>query len=146
VPEVELELDISAAAERVWRAVLDIEKYPESMANVRSVRIIDVDGPTRRRSAWSVTLKGSILEWTESEYLDHENRRMTFHQLTGDLEVFEGQWVVEETAPELTTVRFSVSFEIGIPLLAQMLNPVAQRALRDNCAEMLWGIEREAAA
>ena len=42
-----------------------------------------------------------------------------------------------------THVRLTVMFEIGIPLLADMLNPVAQRALRENCTDMLRGIERQ---
>ena len=45
-----------------------------------------------------------------------------------------------------TGVTLTIDFEIGIPLLAQMLNPVAQRSLRANCTEMLEGIERDAIA
>ena len=69
---------------------------------------------------------------------------MSFEQVTGDLERFDGAWVLEELDGDLTGVRLDVSFEIGIPLLAANLNPVAQRALRENCSEMLLGVERKA--
>lgn len=146
MPSVSLDIKIKAPVDRVWDAVLDVERYPDSMANVRWVKILERDGATLRRSAWSIVLKGSILEWQEEDRLDPEARTVSFHQLSGDLAEFDGEWSLEELGPELTRVTFDVSFEIGIPLLAEMLNPVAQRSLGENCKEMLAGVEREALA
>lgn len=144
MPDVALDLEIRAPVERVWEVVIDVERYPAQMESVRWVRIEDVASPEVRRVAWSVLLKGSILEWAEEERIDHDARHVTFTQVSGDLEVFEGRWDVEEREPGLVRVTFDVTFEIGIPLLAEMLNPVAQRSLRDNLTDMLRGIEREA--
>lgn len=44
--------------------------------------------------------------------------------------------------PGGSTVSLHVDFDIGIPLLAQMLNPVAADALRENAAQMLAALER----
>jgi len=146
MPEVEIELDIRAAAARVWEVVINIERYPDSMPNVRWVRILDDADPVLRRSAWSVLLKGSILEWEELEHLDPERRVMSFQQVIGDLEVFDGEWRVTPIDAENTKVHLRTCFEIGIPLLAEMLNPVAQLSLRSNSREMLLGIEQDALA
>jgi len=146
LPEVQLTLDIAAPADRVWAAVVDIERYPESMKNVRWVEIREQLGDDKRHTAWSIVLKGSILEWEEHEHVDHDARVMSFKQISGDLEVFDGRWVVEERGETLTTVSFEVVFEIGIPLLADMLNPVAKRSLRENSIDMLRGVERQAIA
>jgi ribosome-associated toxin RatA of RatAB toxin-antitoxin module len=146
VPDVTLELVIKAPVDRVWRAVTDIERYPATMANVRAVKILEVISPQRRRCSWSVTLKGSILQWEEVEELDDEEYIVGFQQISGDMAVFEGSWRLEEIERNTTIVRFTVAFEIGIPLLAEMLNPVAQRSLRDNCLEMLRGVEKDAIA
>jgi ribosome-associated toxin RatA of RatAB toxin-antitoxin module len=146
MPEVELELDIRAPAARVWEVVTDIERYPDSMESVRWVKIIDGTDPLARRSGWSVLLKGSILEWEEVEKLDPDLMVMTFHQVAGDMEIFEGEWRVTPIDDERTNVKLHTSFEIGIPLLADMLNPVAERSLRSNSREMLLGIERDALA
>jgi ribosome-associated toxin RatA of RatAB toxin-antitoxin module len=137
-------LDIRAPAVRVWEAVLDIESYPASMENVRSVEIRERISPTEHRSAWSIALKGSILQWIEHDAIDHEAMVMRFTQVSGDLSMFDGHWRVREDEPGLTTVSFAVLFEIGIPLLAEMLNPVAKRSLQENCAEMLMGVEQQA--
>jgi ribosome-associated toxin RatA of RatAB toxin-antitoxin module len=142
VPEVKIDITIQAPVDRVWATVAEIERYQESMETVRSVKILEQHGEHHRRAAWSVLLKGSVLQWEEEEELDPENRLVAFKQIRGDLEYFDGQWRLEELGPEKTRVIFEVSFEIGIPMLAEMLNPVAQRSLQENCTEMLRGIER----
>ncbi len=146
MPELDLTLDIDAPAERVWGAVLDIERYPDSMENVRSVRILESAGEDEQRSAWSIVLKGSILEWEERDLIDAAAMTMRFHQVSGDLSAFDGHWRVSHRGEGLATARFTVSFEIGIPLLAEMLNPVATRSLEENCIEMLRGVERQVVA
>jgi hypothetical protein len=39
-------------------------------------------------------------------------------------------------------VTLNVDFDIGIPLLADMLNPVASAALRENSQQMLAALEQ----
>jgi ribosome-associated toxin RatA of RatAB toxin-antitoxin module len=145
MPEVKLDLTIEAPIKQVWETVIDIEHYQDSMETVRSVRVVERDNDRRRRAAWSVLLKGSILEWEEEEELDPDTHTVSFKQLRGDLEHFDGHWALEAIGPEQTKVVFEVVFEIGIPMLAEMLNPVAQRSLQENCTEMLRGIERATA-
>jgi uncharacterized membrane protein len=137
-------MEIRAPAADVWDAIVAIDRYPASMDNVRSVEILDDEREGRRRSVWSVLLKGSILEWEEVETIDSQRLTMTFEQVAGDMERLDGEWAVSPEGEARTSVRLRISFDIGIPLLADMLNPVAQRALRDNCAEMLRGVERAA--
>lgn len=142
MPEVKIDLTIRSPIERVWETILDIERYQDSMDTVRSVRIIEELNEHRRRAAWSVLLKGSILEWEEEEELDPATHTVVFRQIRGDLEHFDGQWALKALGPQQTKVTFEVVFEIGIPMLAEMLNPAAERSLRENCTEMLRGIER----
>lgn len=146
MPTVTLDVEIQASVDRVWAAVVDIERYPDVMSCVRWCRVVSFDAPTTRHSAWSIVLKGSILEWEETEHIDHEQRIMRFTQLSGDMETFVGSWTVTEVDAERTKVVLVMEFEIGIPLLADMLNPVAVRSLRGNCQDMLMGVEREAMA
>jgi len=144
MPEVNIDLDIRAPIERVWDLLLDLESYEESMDNVRWTRLVGADNEHTRRAEWSVLLKGSILEWEEEESLDHDAHKVVFKQLRGDLEFFDGYWSLEELGSNETHAHFEVVFEIGIPMLAEMLNPVAQRSLQESCFEMLRGIERAA--
>lgn len=146
MPQVSIEREVRAPADRLWRTVLDVERYPESMASVRWVRITAVESEEARRIAWSVSLKGSILEWEEVERIDHETMTVKFSQVSGDMERLEGEWRLRPSGADLTLVSLGVSFEIGIPMLAEMLNPVAERSFHENCDEMLRGVEQEALA
>ncbi|HEV3071808.1 MAG TPA: SRPBCC family protein [Solirubrobacteraceae bacterium] len=145
MPKVAVERIISAPAEEIWRTVNDVCSYPAYMSNVREVSIREERADGTRVSSWSVLLKGSVLEWTELEHVDETARRIDFEQLDGDLDVFRGFWALNETEGGVE-VSMQVEFEIGIPLLAEMLDPVAARALHDNSQQMLTEIERRVAA
>ncbi|MFI7301468.1 type II toxin-antitoxin system RatA family toxin [Streptomyces sp. NPDC050121] len=146
MPHVEVNLPINAPAAETWAAVTRLEDYAAYMANVESVTVVSESDTGVRTSAWSVLLKGSVLEWLETDVLDHDTRVMSFDQVSGDLDLFSGHWKVEDTGEGTSVVAFCVDFEIGIPLLADMLNPVATKALRENAEHMLQAIERRIAA
>lgn len=145
MPEVSLDMDIRAPMDTVWAAVLDIERYPELMANIVSTEIEEWETPVIRRAKWGMIVKGATLVWHDREQISHEAHTVAFEQVSGDLEFFEGAWELWlGDDPGRTHVKLRISFEIGIPLLADMLNPVAQRALYHNCREMLEGVEAQA--
>ncbi|MFC8368827.1 type II toxin-antitoxin system RatA family toxin [Streptomyces sp. NPDC057239] len=146
MPHVEVNLPIKAPAAEAWTAVTRLEDYAAYMENVESVTVIGETDTGARTSEWSVLLKGSVLEWIEVDTLDHDARVMSFDQVSGDLDVFNGYWRVEDTGDGTSAVTFVVDFEIGIPLLADMLNPVATKALRENAEHMLHAIERRITA
>ncbi|MEW9528649.1 type II toxin-antitoxin system RatA family toxin [Microbispora sp. NPDC049125] len=128
--------------EQVWKVVLDCEAFPDYMPEVREIEIMEQDGELRV-SRWAVLLKGSELEWEERERIDHAAHRIEFEQIEGDLAYFTGHWQVSDS-PEGTMVELRVEFDIGIPLMAEMLNPVAARALEDNSRAILDQIGRRA--
>lgn len=130
--------------EKVWEVLLDCEAFPSYMDEVVSVKILDEAGG-QRSSRWAVLLKGSELEWDEAEVIDHERHRLEFHQTEGDLAYFTGYWQIS-TDGEETVVELHVEFDIGIPLMSEMLNPVAARALEDNSKAILRQLSRRAGA
>lgn len=143
MPKVDVQSQIRVPAERVWAAILDVESFPDYMPNVLRAEVVSLsDDGCERVSSWSARLKGSVLEWVENERIDHGRRLIEFTQVDGDLDVFRGTWQVTPGDDDtVTTVRLQAEFEIGIPLLADMLDPVAARALRDNQEQMLRSLE-----
>ncbi|WP_329456163.1 type II toxin-antitoxin system RatA family toxin [Streptomyces sp. NBC_01497] len=142
MPRVEVDLPIAVPPEDAWAAVVDVERYPACMDNVEDVTLTAQADAAHRTTAWSVRLKGSLLRWTEDEVIDHGARRFDFRQVSGDLGEFVGHWGVRPAEGGHSTVSLHVDFDIGIPLLADMLNPVAADALRENAAQMLTALER----
>jgi ribosome-associated toxin RatA of RatAB toxin-antitoxin module len=137
-----VDLPIAVPPAEAWAAVVDVERYPDCMDNVDAVTVTAQADATHRTTAWSVRLKGSVLRWTEDEVIDHDARRFDFRQVSGDLGEFVGHWGVRPAGGGHSTVSLHVEFDIGIPLLAEMLNPVAADALRENAAQMLTALER----
>lgn len=130
---------MSASADAVWARVVDIAAYPRFMKDVLGVRILS-DGPDGRIAEWSIRLRGSILKWRERGQVDTASRIVKFEQIDGDLEVFEGHWsVADEGGVVIATLE--ARFTIGIPLLADMLAPVAVRTFRDNATAMLADLD-----
>ncbi|WP_329071986.1 type II toxin-antitoxin system RatA family toxin [Streptomyces sp. NBC_01429] len=142
MPRVETQLRIEAPPEVAWAAVVDVESYPRCMENVESVVVTHRTDEFLRTTAWSVRLKGSLLRWTEEEVIDPAARRFDFRQVSGDLGEFVGHWAVTAAPGTGSVVRLHVDFDIGIPLLADMLNSVAADALRENAAQMLAALEQ----
>ncbi|MFJ9242707.1 type II toxin-antitoxin system RatA family toxin [Streptomyces sp. NPDC101776] len=142
MPRVEVELPIAVPPEAAWAAVVDVESFAACMDSVDSVTITRQTDDRHRTSAWAVRLKGSVLQWTEDEVIDPVARRFDFRQVTGDLGEFVGHWAVRPAPGGHSTVSLDVTFDIGIPLLADLLNPVAADALRENAAQMLSSLER----
>jgi coenzyme Q-binding protein COQ10 len=135
---------IEAPFQEIWDAVCDIERYPEFMDVVREMKVLD-HGPDWAISSWSVQLKGSVLNWEEKELRDLEKRRVSYEQREGDLEQFSGYWQFEIIGPETTRAELYVDFEIGIPMLREMLDPVATKAIEDNSRRMLRALARRRA-
>jgi ribosome-associated toxin RatA of RatAB toxin-antitoxin module len=142
MPEVDFDLAIQAPIDEVWSTVIDINAYPSYMENVVSAEITGDDGQGNRTSTWSILLKGAVLQWEEREEVDHEARRLRFWQIDGDMESLDGYWHVRQTGPGTVSVRLFINFHIGIPLLADMLDPLARQAIHDNSRSMLRAIER----
>src|SRR4051794_5159901 len=146
MPTVDVEMTMNAPVQAVWDAVVDVESYPRYMETVKSVREVRTLPDGSRETEWSVLLKGSLLEWVERDEVIEAERRVVFAQTEGDLEIFEGEWTVAEQPDGSVLVRLFVNFDIGIPLLPSMLNPVAERALMENSRTMLAQIEKRVAA
>lgn len=123
----------------VFERVADVERFPELMPVVESVSILEEDAYGARVVDWGVRLRGSLLKWRERAVVGRDQLRIEFMQLDGDLEVFAGWWQVRQEAG-VTTVEVSVEFLIGIPLLANMLQPVAGESLQNSLRAMLTGI------
>lgn len=138
-------MEVSRRIDRVraldaYHRLADLAAYPSYTEAVRHVHVRTHDG-RRSISAWEVDFNQGILRWTEEELFDPEGRRIRFRQLEGDLEAFEGEWLVEEEG-DGTRVLFRARFDLGVPTLSDMLDPVAEQALRDNVDLILTGLAR----
>jgi ribosome-associated toxin RatA of RatAB toxin-antitoxin module len=121
--------------EAVWKVLLDCESFAGFMEGVHEVTITGEDGD-RRTTDWLVELKGSEMEWEQQDVLDHARMRWEFRQIDGDLAHYEGYWqVVEEN--DGVGVELKVEFDVGLPMLADMIHPAVAKALEGYQQEIV---------
>ncbi|MCL6451375.1 MAG: aromatase/cyclase [Acetobacteraceae bacterium] len=135
---------IRADRRKVYALACDMESFPSYMPDVKSVKVLE-RGPNWTVTEWVALLKGRTFRWKERDEFDPETPCIRYRLEEGDLKKFEGEWTFEAQGEE-TRVRLTVDFELGVPMIAALLNPVAKLAVRDNCAGMLAAIKARAEA
>jgi ribosome-associated toxin RatA of RatAB toxin-antitoxin module len=132
-----------ADADEVFDALGDFERYAEHTDTVREVRVTSVNARTASRrtveAAWAVNFRGGVLCWAERAYLDRIGRTIRFAQTRGDFASYHGDWGVRQSGGDVT-VRHTAAFDLGMPSLAAVLEPIAERTLRANVDTVLRGL------
>jgi ribosome-associated toxin RatA of RatAB toxin-antitoxin module len=122
----------------VYATLADFERYPELSDAVRSVAVTEVS-ENLTVSSWEVTFRAGLLRWTEEDTFDPGALRITFRQLEGDIALFDGSWTCLAAA-QGSEIVFSARLDMGIPSLADALEPIAARTLIDNIVSIVRGL------
>jgi ribosome-associated toxin RatA of RatAB toxin-antitoxin module len=130
-------------ASEVYQTLADFERYPELSDAVQSVAVTEVS-ENHTVSHWEVTFRAGLLRWTEEDTFDPAALSITFRQLDGDIAVFEGSWHCVDTVMPGTEIAFDARLDMGIPSLADALEPIAARTLVDNIVSIVRGLVGDA--
>lgn len=126
------------SAADIYAALSDFGRYPECSSAVRSVRI-DASEKGDLISAWETNFRGGILRWVEKDFFDPVAGTIRFEQTEGDIEHFTGTWTVK-SVEDGGMVRFTAQFDMGMPSLSKILDPIAEHALRENITAIISGL------
>ena len=122
-------------ASEVYQTLADFERYPDLSDAVQNVAVTEVS-ENLTVSRWEVTFRAGLLRWTEEDTFDPSALSITFRQLEGDIAVFDGSWECVDVAPG-SEILFSARLDMGIPSLADALEPIAVRTLTDNIVSIV---------
>ncbi|MCK1794578.1 SRPBCC family protein [Streptomyces sp. XM4193] len=137
---VELEAQVHGeSAEHVFDNILRWDRYPELAPHVRETTVHSTLPDPRGSSSWALHFRSGLLRWTEDETFDREKLRIGFSQSDGDFDEFSGTWQIEQQGDDVG-VRFSCEFDFGIPSLESILDPIAQRVIRETIAWAVTGL------
>ncbi|MGW2511404.1 type II toxin-antitoxin system RatA family toxin [Streptomyces scopuliridis] len=125
--------DVGAAA--AFDRVSAFGRYSEFTDVIRSVTSRQESG-TEEVSDWEVYFRNGILCWTESDRFDRDGLTITFEQIDGDFAEFTGVWRLVADGKDCV-VDFSAEFDFGIPSLAGILDPVAERVFKETIARVV---------
>ena len=126
------------SASDVYATLANFELYPTLCDAVQKVAVTEVSGNVTV-SQWEVTFRAGLLRWTEEDTFDPDALTITFHQLEGDIAVFDGSWQCVDAA-QGSEVLFSARLDMGIPSLASALEPIAARTLIANIISIVRGL------
>lgn len=115
----------------------DFERYPDYSPEVRSVVVESNGGESY--STWETTFRGGLLRWKERDSFDPESNTLGFVQTEGDIDHFSGWWKITGEDGG-SRVRFWAQFDMGIPSLSEIIDPIAEQALRENIIAILRGL------
>jgi ribosome-associated toxin RatA of RatAB toxin-antitoxin module len=131
-------------ASDVYATLADFERYPELSDAVQSVDVTEVS-ENLTVSSWEVTFRAGLLRWTEEDTFDPDALTITFRQLDGDIAIFDGSWqCADATQAAGSEIVFNARLDMGIPSLADALEPIAVRTMIDNIVAIVGGLVGQA--
>jgi hypothetical protein len=133
-------LIVANTQERDCRAALlriaNYRSWPGASEAVRSVHV-EPDGDGTSVSTWEVTFRGGLMRWSERDRLDLDGLEHSFDLIEGDPHGFSGSWRAEPTDSGGCLLTMDALFDLGMPSLSHVLDPIAVEALEDAVADVV---------
>jgi ribosome-associated toxin RatA of RatAB toxin-antitoxin module len=142
MPYVESSIAIEAAARDVYELAKEQERFPQFMPDVESVTVLERHA-THVLTRWKTLVEDAPIEWTEEDRFDDAALRIDYRLIEGDLDTFDGAWTFAERDGR-THVVLTVTYDFGVPTLAELIGPTLEKKVRENAEMMLAALKREA--
>lgn len=130
---------IRAPLADVYRVAKDVEKFPEFMPDVQSIRVLDRRGGGVTVE-WIGVMQGRKIRWVEEDTWDDAAHRSAFRLVEGDFSKFEGSWSFE-AVPEGTQTSLVLDYEMELPLAGALLSNLLRVLVRKNLESMLVSLK-----
>ncbi len=146
MPRIELSLSINAPVERVWEVARDVERFPDFMEDLQSLRILETsDDGNRTLTEWVGVIREfkMTIRWTQEDVWDPVAHRDDFRMVKGDMDRMEGWW---QFTPENGATRFDsvVDYEYNVPLIGPMIKALIKKKMTSNLVSQMEAIKRKA--
>ena len=144
MPTVDTTVWIQAPLQRVYEVAKDNRSFPEFMEDVKSLTIIEEDGP-RVVSEWIGVISAFNVKvrWTQEDVWNDQEHTCAFRQLKGDYDSMDGIWAFKE---ENGGTRFdsTVNYEYTVPALGPLVKRVVHSLVVKNLDGVLTAIKKRA--
>jgi ribosome-associated toxin RatA of RatAB toxin-antitoxin module len=144
MPIVETSVWINAPRDHVYAVAKDVESFPEFMADVKSINVLEREG-SRIVSEWVGIVPQFMLKvrWTQEDNWNDAEYRDDFKQVKGDYDKLEGYWTFTE---ENGGTRFDswVDYEYKVPTLGALISKVIHGIVVKNLENVQIAIKARA--
>jgi hypothetical protein len=124
-----------ADALEALREVTDYRRWPDASESVREV-VVKPEDDGSSTSSWKVTFRGGLMQWSERDRFDDDALVHSFDLVEGDPHGFSGTWTAE-ARDRGCELRMDAEFDLGMPSLGHVLDPIAVEALEDAVADVV---------
>ena len=137
---VELEAVIrQTSPEVVFDQIVQFDRYPDLAPHVQSTTVHATVPAPVGRSSWELHFRSGLLRWTEEERFLRDRLRLEFTQVQGDFDELDGYWSLAADGAD-TLLNFRADFDFGIPSLEGILDPIAERVIKETIAWVVVGL------
>jgi ribosome-associated toxin RatA of RatAB toxin-antitoxin module len=150
MPRIKAETLIAAPLEKVWTLAQDVEKLPDFIPDLVSVKTLEREqtSPVTLRTVteWMGKIKqfNRNVHWVEEDIWNTEERICHFWQIRGDYDVYKGEWKFESQGEASTRVSLDIEYAFNIPLLGPLIQKVAHKLMQGSSDTMLACLKTEA--
>jgi ribosome-associated toxin RatA of RatAB toxin-antitoxin module len=137
-----VELDavvLGESAQTVYDSIARFDRFPELAPHVSSTTVHGASSDAEGSSSWELHFRSGLLRWREEDRFLREELEIRFEQEDGDFDTFEGKWALTQQGPDVV-VHFEVDFDFGIPSLEGILDPIAERVIKETVAWAVTGL------
>lgn len=126
----------------IYEKLKEGESYKQhAPEHVKSVVLESTDDPDTMISHWELYFRNGLLEWSERDHYDEASTTLRFEQIAGDFDEFHGSWEVspmpDTTGESAVRVRFTATFDFGVPSVEAMIEPVAAKLLEESVRRVI---------
>ena len=139
MPYVETSIYVDKKPDVVYSFAKDMEKFPDYMADVESVKIIE-KSENETITEWVSNIEGTPIVWIEKDLFNDKDNTISYKPIEGDLDKFEGTWSFKSDGSG-TRVVLGVDFDFGIPHLEELIGPTLVSKVKENSDMMLSGMK-----
>ncbi len=123
----------------VFENVVQFKRYPELAPHVRATEVTQTRPEPTGASSWELYFRSGLLQWSETERFLREELRIEFEQTDGDFDVFGGFWTLVQQGADVR-LHFECDFDFGIESLQGILDPIAERVIKETVAWAIVGL------
>jgi uncharacterized membrane protein len=147
MPTIELSVEIEAPVADVYRVARNVEAFPEFMADLESLTVLERSADDSRTvTAWVAVIREFKMKirWTQEDLWNDTTYRDDFKQLQGDMDKMGGYW--QFTPLDASRTRFDsvLEYEYDVPLIGPMIKSLIKKKMTDNLQATLDAIKRKA--
>ena len=124
--------------DEIWHRLCRIEDHARPLRSIHRVEVVE-PGTETAIVDWEVDLRGSRLQWRQTQRYLPSELAVEFEQIDGDLSYLRGRWRVVDHG-STCSVEVEITFEIGVRMLREMLEPIAAEELKTSLDEILFRV------